>query len=54
MDNKMMLWIVIGVLGVVALYMTFQAGSASAGVQTVQATKAVVQSAASSGMVGGC
>ena len=51
MDKRITLWIVIGVLFVVALFLSFKAG---AGIETVQATSSVASSVASSGMVGGC
>jgi len=52
MDKKNILWIAIGVLFVVALFLSFKAG---AGVNAVQAAGSVAQSASSySGMVGGC
>jgi multidrug efflux pump subunit AcrA (membrane-fusion protein) len=55
MNRRIMLWGIIGILFITAAFITFQAGSAG-GVETVQATAAVVKSTApvSSGMVGGC
>ena len=52
MDKKITLWIVIGVLFVVALLLTFKAG-ASGNVAALQSAGSVASSA-SSGMVGGC
>ncbi len=47
--NKIILWVVIGVLAVAVLYFTFTSGASSAGYT------APAQAAASSGgMVGGC
>lgn len=51
MEKRTILWIVIGVLFVIALFLSFKSG---AGVETVQAASSVAQSAASYGMVGGC
>ena len=55
MDNNMnkrtTLWIVIGILFIVALFLSFESGL---GVGSVQAAGSVAQSAVSSGMVGGC
>jgi len=52
MDKRITLWIVIGVLFIVALFLSFNAGL---GAETVQAAGSVAQSAASyGGMVGGC
>ena len=52
MDKKTLLWVGIGVLFVVALFLSFKAGS---GVNSVQAVGSVAQSVASyGGMVGGC
>ena len=55
MDNinkRTILWIIIGVLFVIALFLSFKAG---AGISSVQAAGSAAQSAASySGMVGGC
>lgn len=51
---RLTLWIVIGVLFVATLFLTFKAGSVSTGVEAIQATTSAAQSAASSGMVGGC
>lgn len=52
MDKKTIMWVVIGVLFLVALYLIFQLGSGSIAAQSVApATKPAVSS---SGMVGGC
>ena len=51
-----MLWIIIGTLFLVTLFLTFKAGAVS-NVETVQATTTAAKSAASAsygGMVGGC
>jgi len=50
MNSRTMLWIVIGLLFVVALFLTFKSGT-TASVETV---KAAASSASSSAMVGGC
>jgi len=56
--KKTMLWVVIGVLFVLALFMTFKAGaSPSVATSTTQAASVAAKSAASTpygGMVGGC
>lgn len=55
MDKKIMLWIVIGVLFLVTLFLTFKAGSIN--VESIQSSSLVAKSSAaqsSSGMVGGC
>jgi hypothetical protein len=58
MERRIMLWISIGVLFVVSLFLTFKAGSIESSLQTVQASsvaaKSAVSTASSSGMVGGC
>ncbi len=57
MDKKFILWIIIAVLILVVLYLVFKAGSNASGntvIETANAAKSVVQSQASSGMVGGC
>ena len=53
MDKKITLWIIIGVLFLVALFLTFKAGSV---VGSVQVASTAASSVASSygGMVGGC
>ncbi len=55
MDRRITLWIVVGVLFVVALFMTFKAGTVASS-EVVQTAGTVARSAASSsgGMVGGC
>lgn len=54
MNSRIVLWTVIGVLFVTALFLTFKAG-AIGGVETGQTVATVAKSAASySGMVGGC
>ena len=54
MNTRMMLWIIVGGLFIVALFLTFKIGVASA--EQVQAVASTTKSAASSygGMVGGC
>lgn len=54
MNTRMMLWVIIGVLFLAALFLTFKAGVASAG--QAQAAAGAIKSTASSysGMVGGC
>ncbi len=55
MDKKIIIWIVIGVLFLVALYLIFQVGSGSIAAQNINsASSPAVSSASSSGMVGGC
>ena len=55
MEKKTMLWIVIGVLFVGALFLTFQAGATGNVVAAQGAVKTVAAVAqSSSGMVGGC
>jgi len=54
MDRRIFLWIVVGALFAIALFMTFKAGSVGS-VEAVQTAKTVAKTAASSsGMVGGC
>jgi hypothetical protein len=54
MDRRIMLWGIIGILFIAAVFVTFQAGSVG-GVETVQTAGAATKNlAASSGMVGGC
>ena len=52
MDNRIMLWIVIGVLFVATLFPTFKAGAGSIG--TAQALSTAKSTASYGGMVGGC
>ncbi|PIN89952.1 hypothetical protein COU60_02565 [Candidatus Pacearchaeota archaeon CG10_big_fil_rev_8_21_14_0_10_34_76] len=52
MDKRIVLWIVIGALFLIALFMTFQAGIGGS-VGVAQSTGSAAQSAAST-MVGGC
>lgn len=55
MERRIMLWITIGVLFLVALYFVFQAGGSSSVSQNIGSTASTATSAASSGgMVGGC
>ncbi|MBI2004306.1 hypothetical protein HYS72_02465 [Candidatus Pacearchaeota archaeon] len=55
MDKKIIIWIVIGILFLVALYLVFQAGGGSIAAQNINSeTASAVSSASSSGMVGGC
>ena len=51
MEKRTILWITVGVLFIIALFLSFKSG---VGVGTVQAAGSVAQSAVSSGMVGGC
>ena len=55
MNTRMVLWIVIGVLFITALFVTFNAGALGGG-DVTQAASVAVQSAPASagGMVGGC
>ena len=54
-EKKTLLWIVIGALLVVLMYMTFIGGDASQVSSATQAaTSAATSAASSSGMVGGC
>ena len=50
--KKTLLWIAIGVLVVLTLWMTFRAGSVNVG--SAKTAGVAVKAAASSGMVGGC
>jgi len=50
--KKTLLWIAIGVLAVLTLWMTFKTGTVSTG--TAKTAGVAVKAAASSGMVGGC
>ncbi len=50
-DKRIALWVVIGVLFIVALFLVFKAGAGSA-VSVGSAAKSVASSSA--GMVGGC
>ena len=53
MKKNVLLWVTIGVLFLVALFLVFKAGSVNSG--EIQAVSGAAQSAASSsGMVGGC
>lgn len=52
MNRRIMLWGVVGVMLIVALFLTFQAGAVDTG--AAQATGNAVKTVASSGMVGGC
>ncbi len=55
MDKKVIMWVVIGILFLFALYLVFQAGSGSVTTQNIDSTtSSAVSSASSSGMVGGC
>ena len=56
MDKKIIMWIVIGILFLAALYLIFQLGSGGSIVaQDINsASNPAVSSASSSGMVGGC
>jgi len=55
MDKKIIMWIVIGILFLVALYFVFQTGSGSIATQNINSeTASAVSSASSSAMVGGC
>ncbi len=53
MKRNVLLWIVIGALFIMSLFLVFKAGSINSG--EIQAISGVAQSASSSsGMVGGC
>ena len=53
LDKRIALWVVIGILFVVALFLVFKAGAGTSSVsQVAGAAKSVASS--SSGMVGGC
>ncbi|MDP2672557.1 MAG: hypothetical protein Q8O84_01975 [Nanoarchaeota archaeon] len=55
MNKKIIMWIVIGILFLVALYFVFQTGSGNIATQNINSeTASAVSSASSSGMVGGC
>jgi len=55
MDKKIIMWVVIGILFLVALYFVFQTGSGSIATQNINSeTASAVSSASSSAMVGGC
>lgn len=56
MDKKVIMWIVIAVLFVIAVFTTFQVGAMSSGttVQAAASTATTAVKTASSGMVGGC
>ena len=54
MERRMMLWIAVGVLFLVALYFVFQAGSGVAIQSAGPVTSPATSAASSSGMVGGC
>ena len=49
-----LLWVLIGVLFIVTLFLTFKTGSSGVGVATVKSASVATKTAASSGMVGGC
>lgn len=51
MERRIILWVVIGVLFLVTLFLTFKTGSVD--ISSVQASTGAVK-AASTGMVGGC
>lgn len=51
MDKKTIIWMVIGLLFVVALFLSFNAGLSSG---TLQAAGSAAQGSAYGGMVGGC
>lgn len=55
MNTRIVLWIVIGLMLIAALFLTFKAGTVG-GVETVQSAGSAARTAASSysGMVGGC
>jgi len=53
-NTKVVLWIVIGVLFITALFLTFKAG-ANSGLGVLQTTGSIAQNTANyAGMVGGC
>lgn len=53
-DIRTGLWIVIGILFVVALFLTFKAGAVSTSEVAASTSSAVKSAASSGGMVGGC
>ena len=53
MENKTILWAVIGIIFLFALYLVFQAGSGAA-TQSIGSATSSASSAASNAMVGGC
>ena len=54
MERRIVIWAVIGVLFLFALYLTFQLGSGVATQNIGSATSSAASAASSSGMVGGC
>lgn len=55
MERRIWLWIIIGALFIVALYLVFQAGASSIATQGISsAASSATSAASSSGMVGGC
>ena len=54
MERRIVIWAVIGILFLVALYFVFQAGSDAATQNIGPATSSAASAASSSGMVGGC
>lgn len=54
MERKVALWIVIGILFVVTLYLVFQAGGSSVSQNIGSTASSATSAASSSGMVGGC
>jgi len=55
MDKKIIMWVVIGILFLLALYLVFQTGSGNIATQNINSeTASAVSSASSSAMVGGC
>jgi hypothetical protein len=54
MNSRIALWIIIGILFVLALFLTFQAGAAGIVENTQTATITAQNVASYDGMVGGC
>ena len=54
MNRNTYLWIAIGVMFILALYLTFQVGASQVTQTAASATTTAVKTAASTGMVGGC
>ena len=55
MEKRIWLWVVIGVLFLLVLFLVFKAGTGGSSSTTIQAAGSAARTAASSsGMVGGC
>lgn len=53
-NKKTMLWIVIGILVIAAIFLTFKASSIGGAAQATASAARTAASTASGGMVGGC